>query len=79
MTNKASREDLHELHHLLTLHFTEMMKTPENLNASAFNVIRQFLKDNGIRKDVVRAEDIKSSLEALVDAEVPFLPEFPLQ
>lgn len=79
MSNKATREDLHELHRMLALQFFEMMKTPETLNASAFNVIRQFLKDNGITKDLVRAGDIKRSLESLVDAEVPFLPTFPEQ
>lgn len=75
-TKRATREELQELHYHLTQLFLKALRSPEkfDLNSNFLNVVRQFLRDNSIVKDLAFAKDIKASLIALEDAEVPFLP-----
>lgn len=75
---RTTRAELEELHKLLTDHFLDWMRQPEKYNLKPFHlaVIRQFLKDNGITKNLTQARDVKKSLEELGDLEVPFdLPQ----
>lgn len=77
-TKRATRADLEELHKLLTDQFLEWMRQPEKYKVKPFHlaVVRQFLKDNGITKNLAQAKDVKKSLEELGDLEVPFdLPQ----
>lgn len=73
---RATREDLQELHYRLTKLFLTALRNPSkyDLSANFLNVVRQFLRDNSIVKDLAFAKDIKDGLKALGDADLPFLP-----
>ena len=73
---RATREELQELHYRLTKLFLTALRNPSkyDLSANFLNVVRQFLRDNSIVKDLAFAKDIKDGLKALGDADLPFLP-----
>lgn len=70
----ATREDLQEIHRLLTeAFFRYLQETPrENQRASMFEVIRSFLRDNGITKDLNLHKDVQTSLVSLASLDIPF-------
>ncbi len=62
VTDKATTDEVHVLHGLLCKAFlAKLQKTPEDITASDLNVIRQFLKDNGIRS-VPTSENVLNDL-----------------
>lgn len=71
---RATREDLQYLHTMMVHIFLGWMKTPEKLKPFHLNVLRQFLKDNNVAKNLTQGRDIKAALEDLKDTEIPFLP-----
>ncbi len=75
---RASREELQQIHGLLCMSFLEYLQNtpPAKLRASMIEVIRSFLKDNNITKNLTSAKDISQSLGELSDMAVPFLPDF---
>lgn len=77
-TTRATREDLQEIHGLLCMSFLDYLKNtpPAKLRASMIEVIRSFLKDNHITKNLNSAKDVSQSLSELADMAVPFLPDF---
>ena len=74
----ASRESLQTLHRLLCEYFTGYLANtpPSKIRASMLEVIRGFLKDNNVRKDLTSARDVKASLDELAGLSIPFLPDF---
>lgn len=74
MNAAAPREQLQELHRLLCGIFLDYLRTtpPERRRASMLEVIRSFLRDNGIQKDMTLQEDVQTSLESLADMDIPF-------
>lgn len=75
---KASREELHEIHRLMCRNLLDYLQnTPQDkIRASMIDVIRAFLKDNNITKNLGAAKDVSQSLSELSDMAVPFLPDF---
>lgn len=73
---RASREELQELHTLLTDVFLQWMRGADRHQMKAFQleVLRKFLRDNGVAKNLTSATDIQSSLADLGSLDVPFLP-----
>lgn len=73
---RATRPQLEELHGLLANIFTDWLKAPEKhgVTASHMGVIRAFLRDNGVTKNLGQTKDIQASLEELAGMSVPFLP-----
>lgn len=47
-THKATTDDLHTIHGLLCRSFHDKLNDPEGVTSADANVIRQFLKDNGV-------------------------------
>jgi hypothetical protein len=78
MSDRANREQLEELHGLLTQTLLAYMaNTPPNKRrASMLEVIRSFLKDNGIIKNLEACQDVAESLGELTSLDVPFLPDY---
>ncbi len=75
-SNRATTEQLQELHTSLVLIFKAWLEAEPDvfkLKPYHLNVLRQFLKDNGVVKDLPRAVDVKNTLEALGDLTIPFL------
>lgn len=70
----APREQLQELHRLLAGTFLDYLtKTPQDeCTASMLEVIRSFLRDNGITKDLTSYADVQSSLGSLTSLDIPF-------
>lgn len=64
---KATDGALGELHGAMAEAMAEMLKTPDKLTASDLNVIRQFLKDNGINSDGPNDEKLQSLSDDLPD------------
>lgn len=77
-TARSSREELHEIHRLMSRNLLEYLQnTPaDKIRASMIDVIRAFLKDNNITKNLSSAKDVSLSLNELSDMAVPFLPDF---
>lgn len=71
-------EDLYALHAALAASFSALLSQPDQskVRASHLNVLRLFLRDNKVGKDLGQSRAIKASLEDLVDADIPFLPVF---
>ena len=57
--SRASEDKLADLHGVFALHLMERLRTGE-CTASDLNVIRQFLKDNGIECMAAENETLKS-------------------
>jgi hypothetical protein len=78
ITPKATIEDLQELHSLMVALFLEWMRDPDKYKVKPFHlaVVRQFLKDNGVSKNLGQSKDIKDSLGELAGFDIPFLPEY---
>lgn len=74
MTGAAPRDQLQKLHALLCETFLDYFQTtpPERRRASMLEVIRSFLKDNGIQKDLTLHRDVQTSLESLSSLDIPF-------
>lgn len=70
----APRDQLQELHRLLCTTFLDYLQTtpPERRRASMLEVIRSFLRDNGIQKDLTLHEDVQTSLQSLSSLDIPF-------
>lgn len=77
-TGRTPREKLQELHGVLCDRFLDYAKNtpPGKIRASMIEVIRGFLKDNGITKNLAQAKDVAASLEELSDIGIPFLPDY---
>lgn len=75
---KATREQLRELHFILTETLLLYMQTtaPAKRRAGMLEVVRAFLKDNGITKNLDSSREVSKTLEALNDVAVPFLPDY---
>ncbi len=73
---RATREDLQELHTCLTDVFLQWMRGADRNQMKAFQleVLRKFLRDNGVAKNLATAKDIQSSLADLRSLDIPFLP-----
>lgn len=74
MTTAAPQESLRELHRLLCTTFLDYLQTtpPERRRASMLEVIRSFLRDNGIQKDLTLHGDVQASLQSLSSLDIPF-------
>lgn len=75
--SRATVEQLHDLHgRIADIMLTYLKETPPGQHtAFMLNVIRSFLVDNGIKKDLVMGADIRLSLKELADMDLPFLPD----
>lgn len=75
--SRATVEQLQELHGLIAdIMLTYLKETPSGQHtAFMLNVIRSFLVDNGIKKDLVMGADVRLSLKELTDMDLPFLPD----
>lgn len=71
---RATREDLQYLHTMMVHIFMGWMKMPEKLKPYHLSVLRQFLKDNNVAKNLTQGRDIKAALEDLKDTDIPFIP-----
>ena len=74
-SHRASRKQLEELHSLLTGIFLKYLKGDDHA-APMLNVIRSFLLNNGIVKDLTQVGAIRASMDDLKDISVPFLPPY---
>jgi hypothetical protein len=73
VSKKASNSALDALHGVLAEHFSAMLKSPEGLKAADLNVIRQFLKDNGI--DAQKSDRPDDPFNNLVTQALPFMDD----
>lgn len=73
MSKAATREQLQELHRLVTEALLEYMTTtpPAKRRASMMECIRGFLRDNRIQADPT-PESLRAGLERLQGMELPF-------
>ena len=73
----GTREQLQELHGILVESLLTYMKDtpPQKRRAAVLDIIRAFLKDNGITKNLNSAKDVATSLEELSSLSIPFLPD----
>ena len=78
ITRRATREDLKELHGLLCESIFAYMRgvPPGKHKPAMLELIRQFLRDNGITKNLQSAQDVSESLEELTDLSIPFVPAY---
>lgn len=76
--SRVTREQLRDLHSILTETLLLYMTTtpPEKRRAGMLEVIRAFLKDNGVTKNIESARDVSSTLESINDIELPFMPDY---
>jgi hypothetical protein len=74
MSKPAPREDLQEIHGLLCASFLDYLRLvpPEKRTASMLNVMRGFLRDNRIQKDLTLHTDVQRSLQTLSAMDIPF-------
>lgn len=74
----ATREELQEIHRVLCETFMDYLTNtpPGRIRASMLDVIRSFLKDNHISKNLSQAKDVTESLKDLSELSVPFLPDY---
>ena len=73
----GTREQLQELHGILVESLLTYMKDtpPQKRRSAVLDIIRAFLKDNGITKNLNSAKDVATSLEELSSLSIPFLPD----
>ena len=63
--SKATEDLLGQLHGALALHFKSLLEGEKPLTASELNVIRQYLKDNGIEAIATESNPLGQLTEAL--------------
>lgn len=64
---KATEDALSELHGAMAEAMASKLEDPGTVTASDLNVIRQFLKDNGINADPGTSKELKSITDKLPD------------
>lgn len=74
-STRATLEQLEALHGQLTRVFSKYLKSGD-YSAPMLNVIRCFLLNNGVMKDLTQVQQVKASLGDLTDLSVPFLPDY---
>lgn len=76
-SNRATQQQLQELHTQMVQIFVAWLEAEPDklkLRPAHLEIMRKFLADNGIKKDLPKALDQKTTLEELGSLSIPFLP-----
>jgi len=75
---RATREDLQVIHDQLVAIFQMWMNDPVGHKVKPYHleVVRKFLADNGVRKNLSKTQDINESLGELAGFDIPFSPNY---
>lgn len=67
--NAATEQELAALHGVLARHMADLFKSKDPIPPATLNIVRQFLKDNGIDCQGAVNPDIEGIVKALPDFE----------
>jgi hypothetical protein len=78
VSQRATREQLEELHGLLAKILLDYLKNtpPNRLRANKLEIVRSFLLQNGVKKDMNSGREVKAALADLSETDLPFLPDY---